>query len=125
MTEQRQHTPTPWRQGMVLSTARTRSMKPLVYDAARYEESRRIFAHFTAADEGRGRIHVATCERAEDAKLIVQSVNSAGKLAEALREALRWLNICMERSLTNEEFPDCGEDKAKAESALRSWEEGK
>jgi len=63
-------TPGTWSQGRTLRTRQTERWTPEEIARNDQQEARMVFANFSALDEGRGRIRVAICERAEDAKVM-------------------------------------------------------
>lgn len=87
-----EHSPTPWRQGVLLLTARTRAWSDQARELGRLEEAREVFSNFHAADEGRSRVFVCRCEQPDDAALIVRAVNSHDALVAALKVLISRLN---------------------------------
>lgn len=65
----------PWQQGITIITQDTKRWNK---ERRRFNdelEARMIFARFTAEDQGRSRIHIATCETAGEAEAIVRAHN--------------------------------------------------
>lgn len=69
----------PWQQGRLLRTQQVkrweRNGQTIEIKQAQQKEARTIFARFSAEDEGRSRIHIATCETAGEAEFIVKAHN--------------------------------------------------
>lgn len=86
------HTPGPWRQGITLSTQRTRRWTQEQWDANEKHEKRLIFAEFHVDDEGTSRQIVAECRRPEDAEYIVRACNAYHAMLEALEYLMRSYN---------------------------------
>lgn len=64
------HTPGPWSQGTTLQTRITRSWSNEEWQANERREKCSVYSDFTGRDEGRSRVAIAHCIRAEDARLI-------------------------------------------------------
>lgn len=73
----------PWQQGRMLWTAITRRMPPQFHREAQEREARSLFAHFTAEDEGRGRVFLWQYDTAEECSAAVEQHNR--ELAERLK----------------------------------------
>lgn len=78
-------TPVPWSQGRLLNTPTTER-----WDADRRQEAHElerlmVFAHFTAADQGRSRELLAKCESAALAALITFLANHASAIARVAK----------------------------------------
>jgi len=123
MTE---HTPTPWQQGRLLSTAVTREWDENHLEQGEYEESALVCVNFHASDQGRSRRIVAVATHMDgnagaNAAFIVRAVNSHAALVAALR-AVEWgaadgygdprCPSCGVRQFGNSHAPDCQLDKA-------------
>lgn len=65
----------PWQQGRMLWTARTRRMPPEDQRDAQQHEARSLFAHFTARDQGRGRVLLWRYDTAEECAAAVEQHN--------------------------------------------------
>lgn len=65
-----EHAAESWSVGRTLLTQQTRQWPPEEWEENERRERRRVFAHFTAADEGRGRELIAECRDAAHAPLI-------------------------------------------------------
>ena len=74
------HTPGPWTQGRTLLTPQTRDWPEERWVENDKFERRMVFANFSSVDRGIGRVRIAVCESAEDARLIA----AAPELLEAL-----------------------------------------
>ena len=74
------HTPGPWTQGRTLLTPQTRDWPEERWVENDKFERRMVFANFSSVDRGIGRVRIAVCESAEDARLIA----SAPDLLDAL-----------------------------------------
>lgn len=70
-----EHTKTPWVQGVTLRTNATLNWTIEQVAANNAIERRQIFSNFSADDEGRNRVLVASCQREETARRIVACVN--------------------------------------------------
>jgi hypothetical protein len=111
MTEQRQHTKLPWSIGP--NEPSFKSLGKLnLYEIG--GEASATWNCMVLADE----------HGEANARLIVKSVNSAGKLAEALRE-LTGLVFDLKGMGLKDWSQALKESTNRAESALRLWEEGK
>lgn len=77
------HTPGPWEQGRTLTTRETTRWTQERLAANDATEACMVFANFSSSDNGKGRVLVARCERAEDASLIA----SGPELLDAAKAA--------------------------------------
>lgn len=79
-----------WQQGRLLQTQQVKSWErhgqTVEINQAKESEARQIFARFTAEDEGRSRIHIATCQTAGEAEFIVKAHNDILDRLDWLRE---------------------------------------
>lgn len=96
------HTPTPYRQGVLLMTRNVQNMSKDWQEKANYEESIRIFSGFISADEGRSRVAVALCNSPEDAEFIVRACNAYDDLTAQFQS----YSIALDRA--KREFPNSG-----------------
>ena len=69
------HMDVPWQQGRMLWTRLTRSIRPEFHGEAQEREARLLFAHFTAEDEGRGRVFLWQYDTAEECAASVEQHN--------------------------------------------------
>jgi hypothetical protein len=74
-----------WRVGKLLNTRTTLEWSESDRKRGEFEESRRIFANFTAVDAGRSRELIAVCTTPEDARFIVKACN---KIPDQIRAVL-------------------------------------
>lgn len=70
------HTKTPYSQGVTLVTRQTIRWSKEQIKNNDIHEQRLVFSSFSSLDEGKGRILVAKCEKAEDAAFIVMACNA-------------------------------------------------
>ena len=63
-----------WSQGITLITANTKKWTNEQFEKSNEIERKSIFNNFNIEDEGRSRVLIATCENANQAKLIVDAV---------------------------------------------------
>jgi hypothetical protein len=66
----------PWQQGHLLYTQQVLSMPKDWQAAAEQEEQRRLFAHFYASDQGRGRELLFCFDTAEECAAAVEAHNA-------------------------------------------------
>ena len=109
------HTPGPWSQGRTLETPQTRRWTEEQIESNDREERRRVFANFSAQDQGRGRHLVATCETEPDAALIA----AAPDLLFAAKQALDLLS-----AYAPKDVPIVGMTKRDLEKAITKAEGG-
>lgn len=68
-----------WQQGRLLQTQQVKSWErhgqTVEIKQHQEMEARMIFARFSVLDQGQSRIHIATCDTAEEAKAIVDAHN--------------------------------------------------
>jgi len=91
-----EHTPTPWQQGRLLSTAVTREWDKVYREHKQYEESALVCVNFHASDQGRGRRIVAVATDMDgnadaNAAFICRAVNAFDALVAALTRIQGWL----------------------------------
>ena len=83
-----QHTALPFSTGRTLNTYQTLKWSEKERADNDRHEAVRVFAHFTAEDQGRSRKLVAHCETPEDAAFIVQACNAYDDLVAALENLI-------------------------------------
>ena len=93
------HTPGPWTQGRTLLTPQTRDWHEERWVENDKFERRMVFANFSSIDRGIGRVRIAACESADDARLIA----AAPDLLEALEDFLSSSRaLCLDHLLEKE-----------------------